>query len=77
MFKCNQECFAQGLANFIASLFGGMGGDAMIGQSTINILNGARGRVSGKGHALAPAGAGCALVDTDAFQVWLLVGACS
>jgi SulP family sulfate permease len=47
LFKCNQECVAQGLGNFVCSLFGAMGGDAMIGQSTINTLNGARGRVSG------------------------------
>eukprot|EP00536_Pseudo-nitzschia_multiseries_P000845 jgi/Psemu1/294189/fgenesh1_pm.11_\ len=42
----NQECFAQGLANLICGLFRAMGGDAMIGQSTINIMNGARHRVS-------------------------------
>ena len=82
VFRCNQECFAQGVANFVCSLFGAMGGkstaaawgiasalqatfpfvwqeykrstpqntcpgDAMIGQSTINVLNGARGRLSG------------------------------
>ena len=42
----NQECFAQGLANLVCGLFRAMGGDAMIGQSTINIMNGARHRVS-------------------------------
>lgn len=42
----NQELFAQGLANLISGLFRAMGGDAMIGQSTINIMNGARYRVS-------------------------------
>lgn len=42
----NQECFAQGLANLVSGLFRAMGGDAMIGQSTINIMNGARHRVS-------------------------------
>lgn len=42
----NQECFAQGLANLVCGLFSAMGGDAMIGQSTINIMNGARHRVS-------------------------------
>ena len=42
----NQEMFAQGLANLICGLFRAMGGDAMIGQSTINIMNGARYRVS-------------------------------
>lgn len=42
----NQELFAQGLANLVCGLFSAMGGDAMIGQSTINIMNGARHRVS-------------------------------
>ncbi len=42
----NQELFAQGLANLVCGMFRAMGGDAMIGQSTINIMNGARYRVS-------------------------------
>jgi SulP family sulfate permease len=42
----NQELFAQGLGNLASGLFSAMGGDAMIGQSTINIMNGARHRVS-------------------------------
>jgi MFS superfamily sulfate permease-like transporter len=42
----NQELFAQGLGNLVCGLFRAMGGDAMIGQSTINIMNGARYRVS-------------------------------
>ena len=46
-FRSNQECVAQGLANLLCGVFGAMGGDAMIGQSTINIMNGARGRLSG------------------------------
>ncbi|MES1909581.1 MAG: hypothetical protein MHM6MM_002297 [Cercozoa sp. M6MM] len=46
-FRANQECVAQGVANFVSSFFGAMGGDAMIGQSTINVMNGARGRLSG------------------------------
>lgn len=41
-----QECVAQGLGNLVSALFGSMGGDAMIGQSTINVMNGARGRLS-------------------------------
>jgi MFS superfamily sulfate permease-like transporter len=41
-----QETLSQGLGNFISGLFGSMGGDAMIGQSTVNVLNGARGRLS-------------------------------
>jgi MFS superfamily sulfate permease-like transporter len=48
VFRSNQECVAQGIANAVSGLFGAMGGDAMIGQSTINIsVNGARGRLSG------------------------------
>jgi len=43
----NRECLAQGGANIITGLFGGMGGCAMIGQSIINIKGGARGRLSG------------------------------
>ena len=43
----NRECVAQGGANFINGLFGGMGGCAMIGQSIINIDSGGRGRLSG------------------------------
>jgi sulfate permease, SulP family len=43
----NRECVAQGFANFINGLFGGMGGCAMIGQSIINIKSGGRGRLSG------------------------------
>ena len=36
--------WAMGLANLVSGCFGGMGGDAMIGVSTINCLNGGRGR---------------------------------
>jgi len=43
----NRECFAQGGANFLSGMFGGMGGCAMIGQSLINIKSGGRGRTSG------------------------------
>ena len=43
----NRECLAQGGANFLSGLFGGMGGCAMIGQSLINIKSGGRGRWSG------------------------------
>ena len=44
--KGNKEAVAQGLANFLTGLFSGMGGCAMIGQSLINISNGARARLS-------------------------------
>jgi SulP family sulfate permease len=43
----NRECVAQGSANMLTGLFGGMGGCAMIGQSIINIKGGGRGRLSG------------------------------
>jgi SulP family sulfate permease len=43
----NRECIAQGSANILNGLFGGMGGCAMIGQSIINIKSGGRGRLSG------------------------------
>lgn len=44
--KTNKECIAQGLANAVNGFFGGMGGDAMIGQSIINIKSGGRTRLS-------------------------------
>lgn len=43
----NRESMAQGVANLITGLFGGMGGCAMIGQSMINVNNGALKRLSG------------------------------
>ncbi len=43
----NRECIAQGGANIVTGLFGGMGGCAMIGQSLINIKGGGRTRLSG------------------------------
>ena len=43
----NREAVAQGLANFSSGFLSGMGGCAMIGQSLINISNGARARLSG------------------------------
>ncbi len=49
----NRECFAQGGANLLSGLFGGMGGCAMIGQSLINLKSGGRGRTSGITAALA------------------------
>ncbi|MGB0975783.1 MAG: SulP family inorganic anion transporter [Prolixibacteraceae bacterium] len=51
--NANRECMAQGTANIITGIFGGMGGCAMIGQSIINIQNGGRGRLSGIVAALA------------------------
>ena len=43
----NRECLAQGAANVVTGFFGGMGGCAMIGQSMINVNNGATKRLSG------------------------------
>lgn len=49
----NRECVAQGAANMVNGLFGGMGGCAMIGQSIINVNSGGRGRLSGVVAAVA------------------------
>jgi SulP family sulfate permease len=49
----NRECIAQGGANILNGLFGGMGGCAMIGQSIINVEAGGRGRLSGIVASLA------------------------
>jgi SulP family sulfate permease len=43
----NKEAIAQGTANILSGVFSGMGGCAMLGQSLINISNGARARLSG------------------------------
>lgn len=43
----NKEAIAQGVANILSGCFSGMGGCAMIGQSLINVSNGARARLSG------------------------------
>ena len=44
--RCTQECVAQGVANLLSAMFQSMGGDAMIGQSTINVKSGGIGRLS-------------------------------
>ncbi|MCP3942446.1 MAG: SulP family inorganic anion transporter [Desulfobacteraceae bacterium] len=49
----NKECMAQGIANIVTALFGGMGGCAMIGQSIINVNSGGRERLSGIVAALS------------------------
>ncbi|NNK69973.1 MAG: SulP family inorganic anion transporter, partial [Flavobacteriaceae bacterium] len=49
----NKEAVAQGAANILSGVFSGMGGCAMIGQSLINISNGARARLSGIVAAVA------------------------
>jgi len=43
----HQEAKAQGVANIVCGLFGGMGGCALLGHSMINIQSGGRGRLSG------------------------------
>jgi len=45
--RSNKEAIAQGTANIVSGFFSGMGGCAMIGQSLINVSNGARARLSG------------------------------
>ncbi|UAB69355.1 SulP family inorganic anion transporter [Vibrio sp. SCSIO 43132] len=51
--QSNRECVGQGMANVTCSMFGAMGGCAMIGQSMINVNSGGRGRLSGIVAALA------------------------
>jgi len=48
----NKEAMAQGAANMLSGVFSGMGGCAMLGQSLINVSNGARTRISGVVAAL-------------------------
>jgi len=48
----SKECVAQGVANTVTGVFGGMGGCAMIGQSMINVNSGGRTRISGASAAL-------------------------
>ncbi|RVT84313.1 SulP family inorganic anion transporter [Rhodobacteraceae bacterium CCMM004] len=48
----SRECLAQGAANTVTGVFGGMGGCAMIGQSMINVKSGGRTRLSGISAAL-------------------------
>lgn len=51
--KGNRECLAQGSANLLNGLFGGMGGCAMIAQTFVNLSAGSRARLSGIVGALA------------------------
>jgi SulP family sulfate permease len=48
----SKECIAQGVANTVTGVFGGMGGCAMIGQSMINVRSGGQRRLSGIAAAL-------------------------
>ncbi|MDX8380141.1 MAG: SulP family inorganic anion transporter [Gallionella sp.] len=45
--KPNRASIGQGVANVVTGFFGGMGGCAMIGQSMINVTNGALKNISG------------------------------
>lgn len=49
----NKEAIAQGAANILSGFFSGMGGCAMLGQTLINVSNGARARLSGIVASLA------------------------
>jgi len=42
----DRTVLAMGFGNILSGFFGGMGGNAMIGLSTINVLNGGRGRLA-------------------------------
>ncbi len=42
----NREARGQGIGNIVSALFGGMAGCALVGQSVMNINNGARARLS-------------------------------
>lgn len=50
--KPNRASIGQGVANVVTGFFGGMGGCAMIGQSMINVTNGALKNISGIAAAL-------------------------
>jgi len=50
--KPNRASVGQGVANVVTGFFGGMGGCAMIGQSMINVTNGAVKNISGIAAAL-------------------------
>src|SRR5690625_6291686 len=42
----NRESMAQGIANFVNGIFGGMGGCAMVAQTIVNLEAGSRTRLS-------------------------------
>ena len=52
MASTNRASVGQGVANVVTGFFGGMGGCAMIGQSMINVTNGAVKNISGIAAAL-------------------------
>ena len=43
----SKETFAQGLGNIVSGFFGTMGGCVLVGQTNLNILAGAKSRLSG------------------------------
>ena len=48
----NKEARGQGIANIVASLFGGMAGCALVGQSVMNTENGGKSRLSHSQYSL-------------------------
>jgi SulP family sulfate permease len=48
----NRELIGQGIANFVAPLFGGVAGTGAIVRSVVNVKSGGRSRISGMLHAL-------------------------
>lgn len=50
--QSNRELMAQGAANILSPLFGGMPATGVIARTGTNILNGAQSRVSGFSHAI-------------------------
>jgi len=54
---------AMGFGNMLSGFCGGMGGNAMIGLSTINVLNGGKGRLAPATTALVVMAASCGAYD--------------
>lgn len=51
--KLRQECVTEGAGNLVGALCGSVGGGIMIGTSTVNLMSGSTGRLSGTVAALA------------------------
>ncbi|KAJ1958130.1 hypothetical protein EC988_000478, partial [Linderina pennispora] len=45
-YYCNYDCLGQGAGNLLSSFFTSVGGSVMVGQTTVNLTNGSRSRVS-------------------------------
>jgi len=61
----NKEARGQGIANIVASLFGGMAGCALVGQSVMNTENGGKSRLSTLTSGLS------LLIMILAFKSWI------